>query len=82
MTNVLVEGGSRLLGAFFDERLIDEVYAFISPKLIGGETSPTPIAGAGISLMEEAVRLSDSDVCVLDGDVLVHGRLNQLQKTD
>ncbi len=36
MTNVLVEGGAALLGLLFQERQIDEVHAFIAPKLIGG----------------------------------------------
>jgi diaminohydroxyphosphoribosylaminopyrimidine deaminase/5-amino-6-(5-phosphoribosylamino)uracil reductase len=76
MTNVLVEGGTRLLGALRDERLIDEIYTFIAPKLVGGETAPTPIAGAGIPLMKTAERLNDPEIHLLDGDVLIHGRLS------
>ena len=37
MTNVLVEGGSRLVGSLFDAGVIDEVHVFIAPKLAGGE---------------------------------------------
>ena len=48
MTNVLVEGGGRLLGSLFDARLIDEVHVFIAPKLAGGGESPGPIAGRGV----------------------------------
>ena len=36
MTNVLVEGGGKLLGRFFDSQLVDEAHLFIAPKLIGG----------------------------------------------
>jgi diaminohydroxyphosphoribosylaminopyrimidine deaminase/5-amino-6-(5-phosphoribosylamino)uracil reductase len=32
MTNVLIEGGSELLGAFFDQRLIDEAHVFVAPE--------------------------------------------------
>ena len=39
LTNVLVEGGSRLLGSLFDARQIDEVHVFIAPKLCGGESA-------------------------------------------
>ena len=46
-TNVLVEGGERLLGSFFDAGLIDEVHVFIAPKLVSGLTSPTPMRGPG-----------------------------------
>ena len=48
MTNVLVEGGSQILGAFFDARLIDEVHTFIAPKLVGGASALTPLAGYGM----------------------------------
>ena len=37
MTNVLVEGGRGVLGKFFDAKVVDEVWAFIPPKLFGGE---------------------------------------------
>jgi diaminohydroxyphosphoribosylaminopyrimidine deaminase/5-amino-6-(5-phosphoribosylamino)uracil reductase len=73
MTHVLVEGGARLLGSFFDGGHIDEVHAFIAPSLAGGSTALTPIAGAGIALMSEAVRLCNIDVTQTGGDVYVHG---------
>ena len=46
MTNVLVEGGSRVLGGFFDSRQIDEWHVFIAPKLVGAAAAPGPIAGS------------------------------------
>ena len=46
MTNVLVEGGSKLLGKLLDQDQIDEVHAFVAPKLIGG-AAPTPVTGQG-----------------------------------
>jgi diaminohydroxyphosphoribosylaminopyrimidine deaminase/5-amino-6-(5-phosphoribosylamino)uracil reductase len=75
MTNVLVEGGSGVLGAFLDERLIDEVHAFIAPKLMGGEQALSPIGGQGIDKMTEALRLTAPRVEVIGEDVLIHGLL-------
>ena len=34
MTNVLVEGGAHILESFHDAGLIDEVWAFLAPKLL------------------------------------------------
>ncbi|MFO0918901.1 MAG: bifunctional diaminohydroxyphosphoribosylaminopyrimidine deaminase/5-amino-6-(5-phosphoribosylamino)uracil reductase RibD [Planctomycetaceae bacterium] len=76
MTNVLVEGGAALFGSLFDQRLIDEVYAFASPKLIGGAAAPGPISGVGISDMNAAVRLRHAEIRVIEGDVLIHGRID------
>ncbi|MEX0613028.1 MAG: bifunctional diaminohydroxyphosphoribosylaminopyrimidine deaminase/5-amino-6-(5-phosphoribosylamino)uracil reductase RibD [Pirellulales bacterium] len=75
MTNVLVEGGSRLLGTLFDMRAIDEVHVFTAPKLAGGEAAPSPLAGAGVNRLADALRLADITIEELDGDVYIHGRV-------
>jgi diaminohydroxyphosphoribosylaminopyrimidine deaminase / 5-amino-6-(5-phosphoribosylamino)uracil reductase len=80
MTNVLVEGGSKLLGAFFDAGAIDEAHVFIAPKLAGGAAAPGPIGGAGIDRMAAALQLADITIEELDGDVYVHGRIAKEQK--
>ncbi len=46
-TNVMVEGGGRLLGGFFDAGLADEALAFVAPRLIGGAGAPGPLGGTG-----------------------------------
>jgi diaminohydroxyphosphoribosylaminopyrimidine deaminase/5-amino-6-(5-phosphoribosylamino)uracil reductase len=73
MTNVLVEGGARLLGMLFDERAIDEVRIFIAPKLIGGAAALPAVAGLGIESIADALQLADPQITTLDGDVYVHG---------
>ena len=73
LTNILVEGGGQILGAFFARNLIDEVHAFIAPKLIGGANAPSPLMGEGRTDMREALSLEDAAVEILDGDVYLHG---------
>jgi diaminohydroxyphosphoribosylaminopyrimidine deaminase/5-amino-6-(5-phosphoribosylamino)uracil reductase len=57
MTNVLVEGGGRVLGAFLDAGLVDAVDVFIAPVLEGGPPRFTPAQGEGYFLMADALRL-------------------------
>ncbi len=73
MTNVLVEGGAGVLGAFLDAGVIDEVHVFIAPLLAGGAEARTPIGGKGVEKIAEALRLTEMRVETIDGDVLVHG---------
>jgi diaminohydroxyphosphoribosylaminopyrimidine deaminase/5-amino-6-(5-phosphoribosylamino)uracil reductase len=54
MTNVLVEGGGRLLGSFFDRNLADEVHIYQAPLLIGGQSAPAALAGRGVPCVREA----------------------------
>ena len=56
--NVIVEGGGRLLGQFFDERRIDEVHIYLAPRLIGGADAIGPLHGAGASTVAGGVDLS------------------------
>jgi diaminohydroxyphosphoribosylaminopyrimidine deaminase/5-amino-6-(5-phosphoribosylamino)uracil reductase len=75
MTNVLVEGGAGVLGAFLDARLIDEVHVYIAPKLLGGARALSPIGGRGIADMAEALKLAEWDIERVGDDVLIHGRV-------
>lgn len=74
-TNLLVEGGSLVLGSLFDLRLIDEVHTFITPKLIGGAGAPSPISGIGLGDMANAYRLVDPQIRLIESDLYVSGRI-------
>jgi diaminohydroxyphosphoribosylaminopyrimidine deaminase/5-amino-6-(5-phosphoribosylamino)uracil reductase len=57
MTNVLVEGGGRVLGSFLDQRLADELHVYISPLLIGGAAAPGPLGATGPARIADSLRL-------------------------
>ena len=69
---LLVEGGGEVLGSFFDQRLVDKVYAVVAPMLIGGDAQ-TAVRGAGAARMADALRLGDAQVERLGADLLVSG---------
>jgi len=77
MTNILVEGGGRVLGSLLDARQIDEVHVFIAPKLIGGSQARIPFAGNGIAQMSDALCLDTPDLETIDGDIYIHGRIKK-----
>ena len=77
LTNLLVEGGAALLGSLRDGGLIDEVWAFVAPKLIGGMTAPAAIGGEGESRVDDAPRITVEDLIRLGDDVLIRGRVDR-----
>lgn len=79
MTNVLVEGGAAVLGAFADLDLIDEIHVFVGPKLIGGQAAPGPVAGVGCDPLSLARPLDNVRAEWLDGDVHLSGRIREHQ---
>lgn len=74
-TNLLVEGGGRVLGAFLDAGEVDAVEVYIAPILEGGDHARTPARGQGLSAMTDALRLTEQELSVLDGDLRLTGRL-------
>lgn len=76
MTNILCEGGGTLLGHLFDLDCLDEVYVFVAPKIVGGQSAVIPVGGEGIERMRWAVRISDPQYEQIAEDVLIRGRIH------
>ena len=74
---ILLEGGGTINEAFLHEGLVNEVYAFIAPKLVGGADAKTPVEGRGIGLMADALCLERTEIRQVGEDVLVHGLVKQ-----
>ncbi|HEY3788453.1 MAG TPA: RibD family protein, partial [Urbifossiella sp.] len=73
MTNVMVEGGAGILGAFIDARAADECHIFIAPKIIGGDGALSPIGGRGIERIAQSLSLVNIAVNRGGDDVYIHG---------
>ena len=76
VNGVMVEGGGAVLGGFFDAGLVDEVWAFVAPTIIGGK-GKTPVGGEGASFVTDAFSLSNVETEMLEGDILMRGILNE-----
>jgi diaminohydroxyphosphoribosylaminopyrimidine deaminase/5-amino-6-(5-phosphoribosylamino)uracil reductase len=72
---VLVEGGGELNGSLVLQGVVDEVYAFVAPKLVGGREAKTPVEGVGVECMGEAVELGAFRVESFGKDVLLRARV-------
>ena len=76
MTNILVEGGAKLLGSFHDADAIDEVWTFIAPMLVGG-VGPSPLAGEGAALIAHAGRGIETTVQAVGHDCWIRTRITK-----
>lgn len=73
MTNVLVEGGAGVLGAFLDAGVADEVHVFVAPKIVGGDNALSPIGGTGIARIADALDLVELTATPSGTDFYFHG---------
>lgn len=67
--SVLVEGGGSLNAQVFANGLVNEVVVYLAPKVIGGRDAKTPVAGAGIPRMSDAIELGAPEVTLVGDDV-------------
>lgn len=75
--SILVEGGATLSGSFVAKKLVDKVYFFIAPKIVGGKEAKTPVAGTGILNLQETLALKDIQIEKLEEDILIIGRVDK-----
>ena len=73
--NVLMEGGGKLLGSLIDLNLVNKVKLFISPMLIGGESSRDSIGGDGIEFISQSKKITDVEVKIIESDIMVTGTI-------
>ena len=71
MLTVLVEGGSGLLGSFFDCELVDQALVSVAPKVIGGVDALSPVGGFGVAVMGEATEFSETNIELHGVDVWI-----------
>jgi diaminohydroxyphosphoribosylaminopyrimidine deaminase / 5-amino-6-(5-phosphoribosylamino)uracil reductase len=70
---VLVEGGGTLNFSLLEQSLIDKLFIFIAPLIIGGRESPTAFSGSGISVLGKAWSVEEIEMKQFDRDLLLIG---------
>ncbi|MGL5269562.1 MAG: bifunctional diaminohydroxyphosphoribosylaminopyrimidine deaminase/5-amino-6-(5-phosphoribosylamino)uracil reductase RibD [Selenomonadaceae bacterium] len=75
--SIFVEGGARINYSLLKAGLVDKVYSFIAPKMVGGSSAPGPVGGDGVETLDQAFLLEDVETELLAGDILVSGYINR-----
>jgi diaminohydroxyphosphoribosylaminopyrimidine deaminase/5-amino-6-(5-phosphoribosylamino)uracil reductase len=69
--HILLEGGPTLAGAFVEAGFVDEVVAYLAPKLLG--EGPSALGHAGIHTIADALTLEVESVSAIGEDVKIVG---------
>lgn len=75
--SVLVEGGGEIHGSLLHTGLVNRVYAYIAPKLVGGADAKSPVEGSGVQWMREARRLTDIEILSFGEDICITGKMQK-----
>jgi len=75
LTNILVEGGSRVITSVIEGHLADKAMIFIAPIIIGGEGAKSPVLGTGINKISEAAEIDEVEIKRFSNDIVIEGTL-------
>jgi len=73
LTSLLIEGGSRVLASAFKAGIVDKVFFFYAPKILGGDDGVPICSGPGVELMSQSIAVSDIGIHRFGDDVLIEG---------
>ncbi|VVB60338.1 2,5-diamino-6-ribosylamino-4(3H)-pyrimidinone 5'-phosphate reductase [uncultured archaeon] len=69
---LLVEGGGTIIWNFLKNKVVDDLFIFIKPCIIGGKETPTVAEGEGIKSEEDGIPLKIVQVKRLGIGLLIH----------
>lgn len=72
ITSLLIEGGGEVIGSFINEGLVDEIFYFIGPLIIGDRDGIPAVKGRALQSLKEALFLEEIKVQKLENTFLFH----------
>ena len=72
---LLVEGGGTIIWNFLKNKIVDDLYIFIGPCIIGGKDTPTVAEGEGIKSEKDSIPLKIVEVKRVGSGLLIHYQL-------
>lgn len=78
--SILLEGGGTLNWAALKCGIVQEVHAYVAPKLFGGKEAKTPVEGLGVSDPLEAIPLKIREIQKLGADLLIESEVQDVYR--
>jgi len=71
--SLLIEGGGATNASALSQGVVDKIYFFVAPKVIGGKDALTPVEGKGISSLKKALKIRQFKAKNIGEDILLEG---------
>ena len=72
---LMVEGGGTVIWNFLKHKLVDELYVYIDPIVVGGKSTPTIADGDGIKNIDEVISLKIVETSRIGPGILIHYKM-------
>lgn len=73
ITSVMIEGGGELIASALYSKLVDKIYFWYSPMLLGGRETPTLVEGSELGRFNDAIAVTSMQSEVVGRDILITG---------
>lgn len=77
LTSLLIEGGSRVIASAFAAGIVEKVFFFYAPKILGGDDGVPMCQGPGPALMSQSIPVKNVRVRRFDDDVMIEGYIDK-----
>lgn len=71
--SILIEGGGDIHGTVLKSGLVNRIYCYVAPKLIGGKNAKSPVEGDGFLRMKDALDIREMEIIKLGNDICITG---------
>jgi len=75
--SIIIEGGAKLNGAFLHQKLVDKIYFFLAPKIMGDKKGISSFEGIKIDNLEQCIKLNFEEICFFPPDLMIEGYVNE-----
>ena len=75
--SILLEGGGTLNWSALAAGIVHRLQTYIAPKIFGGKSALSPVAGTGIEFPSQAVKLTSPRVTAIGEDLLIESEVLQ-----
>lgn len=72
ITSLLIEGGSRVIASAFSHKIVDKIFFFYAPKILGGD-GISICRGPGPDFMRDSVAVKEIGIQKFGDDILIEG---------
>jgi len=77
ITSLLIEGGSRVIASALSAGIVEKIFFFFAPKILGGDDGVPICKGQGADLMKNCIPVKDINVRQFGKDVMIQGYIDK-----
>lgn len=71
--DIMIEAGAEVNFNALNSGVVDEVYVFIAPKIIGGKEAKSAVSGKGIKYFKDSINIKNMQIERVGIDILIRG---------